>query len=283
MPPTTHESIGAPDWPGSAATGPNRPPPAARLDDAILALVAQHVVPRLVVAHTHQVIEPWAASHDPAETAKVHRFVNLLLAPDIDDALDHAAALRCSGVHGDLICLGLLAPAARRLHDLWRDEACDYAGLTLGLWRLHVILHQLDSASIPLHGLRRENRAVLLVTMPGERATFEHSLVESFFRRSGWLTHNHVATSASHLAAIVQGLWFQVAWVSTNAATRRNELASCINALRGGSRTRTVGIVWGGALVETPPSPWLVGADAIVPDAHSAMAITNRWRLSRSE
>ena len=37
----------------------------------------------------------------------------------------------------------LLAPAARLLGEYWEDDRCDFVDVTMGLWRLQEVVHEI--------------------------------------------------------------------------------------------------------------------------------------------
>ena len=278
MPSRMHETARALER--DAATGPStgreRRPAGSR--GPVATLIAQHVVPRLAIAHVHRAVETRPAP-DMTGDDKVRRYVDLILGPEIDAALAYVTALRCQGVGDDSICLNLLAPAARCLRAMWNDDACDYGAFKLGVSRLRMILHQLGCTSTAVRISGRSDAVALLVTLPDETATFEHDLVASFFCRSSWLIHNHPAPSTSQLAALARGTWFHVAWISISAGSRREDVASCTRLIRRASQNEAISVLCGCEPMAPIPFPCLVGADAIVPDAGAALVAAKRARM----
>ena len=141
MPPTTHETTDGQrrDCPAISRAGRGKRAPGS--SDAVTAFVVQQVLPRLAGRDA-----PEPPVSRPRHAVQVQAYVEALLGQDIDAALTGVAALRRRGMPDSQICLGLLAPAARGLIEMWNDDACDYGSFTLGLWRLRMVLNQLDGA-----------------------------------------------------------------------------------------------------------------------------------------
>ena len=75
----------------------------------------------------------------------VAELARLLLAPQGDQADAYVEVMREQGASLECIYTELLAPAARRLGELWERDECDFAELTTGLRRLVSVLRQVGS------------------------------------------------------------------------------------------------------------------------------------------
>ncbi len=232
------------------------------------------IVPRLVLAHAPAVTDTRRPHlHEWAVEARdeVATFAALVLANEVPAVLSHVAGMRARGVALETIYLGLLAPAARHLGDLWNADLCDFTEVTIGLWRLQQVVRELSPAFQNDTEYRAEERSALLTPMPGEQHTFGILMVAEFFRRGGWDVWAAVPASASELLSIVRSEWFAVIGISVSSEAKVDGLASTIHALRRASRNRAVGVMVGGPIfIEHPELVALVGADATGVDGQQA-------------
>ena len=138
------------------------------------------IIPRLVRAHA-------PAAHDAdvhlPQRADVLAFTALVLAGDDNGTQQQLAALRARGVGIESLYMHLLAPAARHLGELWEDDRCHFADVTVGLGRLQQIMRGLSAVFGVEVSTTAGGRRVLLMPAPGEQHTFGLSMVAEFFAR----------------------------------------------------------------------------------------------------
>jgi MerR family transcriptional regulator, light-induced transcriptional regulator len=235
--------------------------------------IEAEVVPRLVLARrampsdaSRRARDGWApGAEDIAE------FAGLVLAREGVAASSYVEAARAQGASVETLYLDLLAPAARRLRELWTADLCDFAEVTVGLCRLHQVLRELSPAFQNEPGRQADGRRALLVPMPGEQHSFGLSMVAEFFRRAGWDVWSEPPTSRGELVRVVRDQWFAVIGFSVSCETRLEALASGIHAVRRVSKNPAIGVMVGGPVfVEHPELAALVGADATATDGRHA-------------
>ena len=235
--------------------------------------VEADIVPRLVLSHRGTsarravpTIHGGLASPDG-----VAEFAEALLARSVAGAEAYVADVRARGTTLETLYLDLLAPAARRLGDLWAVDLCDFTDVTLGLWRLQHMLHELGPAFLSETERHGHGRQILLTPLPGEHHTFGLSMVAEFFRRGGWNVWSLPLAAIDDLAAVVRGEWFAVVGFSLGSETRLEQLASGIRVVRRASRNPALGIMVGGpAFIDHPDLVARVGADVTAVDARQA-------------
>lgn len=233
--------------------------------------IEAEIIPRLMLAHLPQ---PGDA-RDPGEPritpADIADFARIVLALGQDTALAHVEALRARGHGLEAIFLDLLAPTARLLGDMWRDDLCSFADTTIGLSRLQQILRALSPTfeSEP----RPDGRGrILLGASPGEQHSFGLSMLESFFRRAGWDVCGGAGSSADELAAFARDEWLDAIGLSLSSDVLVDRLRTTISLLRSASRNRSVFVMVGGRyFVDHPDHAAAVGADAAASDAPDAL------------
>lgn len=244
-----------------------------------VALVAQHIIARLVANHA------CVAEHDSADAwpgAKaVSGFVDMLLGPDSDAALCWIMEHRRQGIPCEAICHNVLAPAAGIVRALWRNDVCDYAAFQLGQWRLRRLLQSIDHTEVRRRAAHRDPASALLINLSGAEPSFEHAVVTQYFVRSGWTARS--AADSSALANILQANRFHIAWISIDETARQQDIVSCIRLVRRASRNRAIGVVCGGMELDPMPASWELGADAVAADARTALAVAERWRMWQGE
>lgn len=242
--------------------------------DRLSRAIDTDIIPRLVLARraeretARQTVggEPLPSQHDIVELA------GLVLTRDVEVARSFVERLQARGTPVETLYLDLLAPTARRLGELWDNDACDFTEVTMGLGRLQQVLHDMSVAFRAEAEPHEHGRRVLLVPAPGEQHSFGLHMVAEFFRRAGWdvWSEPRIASGAD-LVQLVRNEWFAVVGLSVASETRIDSLATGIRALRRASRNRAVGVLVGGPLfVAHPELVARVGADATALDGGQA-------------
>ncbi len=232
------------------------------------------------------------------------RFAAMALQADDAELFGCIDALVAEGCAIESLYMDLLAPTARHLGQLWVDDRCHFADVTIATGRLQQLLRRLS----PLFGQSRmappDGRRVLLLPAPGEQHTLGLAMVADYFARAGWLVSAggtlvdsepapsySPRTSARDEAtqAFVQETlrsvrrdWFDVIGISLGSARAVDDLRRFITALRQASRNRGLGILVGGPLFALHPEAVReVGADATAADGQSAPVVAEQLLSQR--
>ena len=229
------------------------------------------IVPRLVLAHRGiPAIVPVEHGKPPAD--EVARFAEMILSQDIGAACAAVQALRQQGKPLDVIYVDLLAPTAAHLRDLWNQDLCDFADVTLALWRLQQVLRDF-STEFRHEGEHAETGLrALLVPAPGEKTElgfvmFGLVMVSEFFRRDGWDAWIEPDTQSTEFNGLIRSQWFDVVELLVSGDKKMDALAERIRTIRRESRNQGLGVmVCGPAFVEHPELVLLVGADVAAND-----------------
>jgi len=232
------------------------------------------IVPRLVLARRVTIVpeENGARDHRAPDDSDVKELVRLLLAHDVAVVSAYVETVRQRGATLELICLKLLAPAARELGLLWEEDECDFMQVTVGLCRLHQLLRELSPEFRCDETERTLERRILLAACPGEQHTFGLSVVAQFLRRAGWDVWHEFPGKSADILELVRQYWFAVVGLSVGSEARVDTVASTIRAIRQASRNRGVGVMVGGPiLLAKPELALLVGADATAADGPQAV------------
>jgi methanogenic corrinoid protein MtbC1 len=236
------------------------------------------VIPRLVGAHRSQ--RPGASPALPP--GDIEAFVELLRHGEEAAVRAEVAAMHRRGMSLEAIFLGVLAPAARRLGELWVSDRCDFSTVTVCLGRLQSLLREWS----PTFGREVEHppngRRILLAQHPSEQHSFGLSMVAEFFRRDGWEVLGGVGGAVADPSAQVARDWFDVVGFSVGSETRLDWLQERITQVRASTRNRSVVVLVGGPLFAIRPGlARAVGADAHGEDAGAAPRQAESLLLAR--
>jgi len=199
-------------------------------------------------------------------------FTSALMEHGAAVACTHADAMRSRGMRLETLLLDVLAPTARRLGDLWMEDACTFTDVTAGLGGLHEVLHAVElsrrTATVPVVSERR----ILLTTCPGEQHTFGLAVVAVFFRQAGWHVQREWAVPNASLVQTVKRGWFDVVGLSASCEDRLDALAQTIRMVRHQSCNPEVRVLVGGHVFTCRPElAARVGADAAAFDGRQAV------------
>ncbi len=238
------------------------------------------IVPRLVLAR--RVSAPEAVNQRQVrapDACDVTELVRLLLAHDTGVASAYVETVRQRGASLEMICLDLLAPAARELGLLWEEDECDFMQVTVGLCRLHQVLRDLSPA-FGIEDIEHEaDRRILLSPYPGDQHTFGITVVAQFLRRAGWDVWHEFPRNSAELLELTRQNWFAAVGLSVGSEARLEDVAATIGALRQASRNRAIGVLVGGPiLVDKPELAASIGADATAADGRQAVQQAERIR-----
>lgn len=233
-----------------------------------------------------QVIPRVAQSRPPRSSglgpaAPRRQEIGLLTTLILDGAEQDIAALferlRRRAVPAEAIFVELLAPVARNLGELWAEDRCDFAAVTIGLARLQRLMREFSIDFAPHMPATAQPHSVLLAQPPDEQHGLGLAMVAEFFRRDAWAVDMLVGPAAQDPARRVQVEWFDVVGFSIGSETRLDWLRLHIDAVRLTSRNAAVVIMVGGPLFQANPG-WAdhLGCDAWVMDARQAPALARQ-------
>ena len=231
-------------------------------------VIESQILPRLMLAHSREPIAEPTTPSEPSAALDIAEFVARLLADDAEAAWSHVVGLRRTGRTSPEILLQTLAPAARQLGNLWETDQRDFVEVTVGLNRLHEILHRLSPAEEPIvRSAPAAHRALLLPT-PGETHLFGVAIVETFFRAAGW----RVQRGGADFADLLRSDWFDVVGLSLSAVRNVDSLSVAVRKARAASRNASIYVLVGGPVfADDAALAGRVGADATAIDAPGAV------------
>jgi MerR family transcriptional regulator, light-induced transcriptional regulator len=232
------------------------------------------IIPRLLLAHSDKgaLSDDAFAYPSPITTEDVEQFVRLLLAQDIAEAKFFSAEVRARGVPLDLVFLEFFAPAARYLGELWKQDICDFADVTIALSRLQQLLREyspdFENEVVPAVNARR----AFLAVVPGDQHTFGLFVVREFFRRAGWHVCGGVYDTKDELLSVARSEPFDVVGLSIGCDAATGDLADLVRSLkRCASNPAAMVMVGGRFIIEHPELVTSIGADATASDGRGAV------------
>ncbi len=234
------------------------------------------VIPRMIDAHrpTQASLRGSEAGWAPSD-AEVSELARRLLHRDDTLAPIYVESLLNAGTPIDELHTRLLNQAARRMGTMWECDEADFAAVTMGLVRLHRMLHLLDERFTLHHTFTQaplQVGRILLIPAFGEQHGFGLAMVAQFFRRAGWEVLCEQPTTEAALAETLSASWFDIVGISLAAEQRLPTLSATISHLRKASRNPHLGVMVGGPVFVAQPGRFReVGADATAADAAQAI------------
>ena len=239
-------------------------------------LIESEIIPRLLVAHTTGPHPSQSAAHDDSISAEeVEAFAPLSLHVEADELLDHVDGLVARGVSLDTLLVDLLAPAARLLGQLWEDDRCDFVDVTMGLWRLQEVVHELSSRVPHDHHAPFDHiRRALFASLEGDQHSFGTVVIDELFSVNGWMTDRLNEATTVELLERVRDEWFDVAGLTVTCDCHIAPLSAIVRAIRQSSRNARIRVMVGGRVFAANAElAAAVGADGTAPDARVALRL----------
>nr|WP_294501182.1 cobalamin B12-binding domain-containing protein [uncultured Rhodopila sp.] len=260
--------------------------PAASRQQRIAVLtrtIEAQIFPQLALVHRRDDIRESSARAPVFSAPELESFLALVLAADRQSALGRLEKMAAGGYSLTDICLAVLAPAARRLGEMWDDDLCSFVDVTAGLGTLRLIMHRLRQICGPAPVASDASRRILLASLSGNQHIFGLQITSEAFRDAGWDVTVATACAEAELLDMVRSEWFAVAGLSIALDRETGTLGRTILAIRQASRNRTIGILAGGpAFVRNPGLARLVGADGTASEASQAVLLADDLRLDAS-
>jgi len=244
---------------------------------ALAQMVEGEIIPRLLLAHRNPSDASKASQSQQAPSMDVKQFAMLSLENDAYALLSRVEGQIALGVDVESLFIDLLAPAARQLGMWWEDDTCDFVDVTMGLWRLQEVAHEISARVPGAAESRRGDRSALFATAPGSQHAFGALLVEEFFRRAGWSTWSAQNSAGRDILDQAAGRWFDIVALTVTTEADLGSVAPFIAALRAASRNAGVIVMVGGWVFnQNPALVGEVGADCTAPDARAAVLTAER-------
>ena len=244
--------------------------------DSVNTIIESEIIPRLLMAHT--ATEPRSRPRllraiTPDEAS---RFALLPLRLEAASLLEEVDAFIAKGASVETICLDLLAPAARKLGEMWERDECDFLDVTMGLWRLQEVMREVAArAPVDFAGLALPYSA-LLSPMPGDHHNFGTLMLEEVFARGGWRSEALIKPERRELLDRLARQPFDLVGLTLARDCPSAALGNLIKAVRNVSANPHIMVLVGGRMInENPGIAEEVGADGTASDALAALELAN--------
>ncbi len=243
-------------------------------DEALRRTIEADLIPRLAITHRTGLFPPTVAAAagrilDDDEVEEFVRVIRGLTEAGLDG---YISGLLEDGAKPEAIYLDLMAPAARRLGELWEEDACSFMEVSLSLGRMQRVLRRLEGQFLSMAEEEGgDGRRILLTGLSGEQHTLGLILVAEFFIRDGWSVEVGTPFGSGDPVSRLAEEWYDVVGFSLACDDHLDRLTQDIRRARQVSRNRDLRVLVGGPpFVDAPDLALKVGADGSATDARMA-------------
>lgn len=245
--------------------------------ESISTVIESEIIPRLLMAYNSG--SPDSDCNRPGliDRDDVNRFAMLPIRLEAAGLLGEVDALIERGASVEAICVELLAPAARRLGEMWDRDECDFIDVTMGLWRLQEVMREISARSPATLLPYPEQRSALFAPMPGDIHNFGALMIEEVFARAGWQSEALVKPERRELLDRLAHTPFDIVGLTLTRDCPSAALGNLIRAIRSVSANPHVAVIVGGRVVNENPSIVAeAGADGTGHDALGALELAEQ-------
>lgn len=204
----------------------------------------------------------------------VDGFVTVLRSGQFDKAFGFVESLKSSDHDLLQIYRHLLAPAARRLGELWDNDECSFADVTIAITKIrHMAIA--TAPLFPIHAFDDDGNTprILITTVPGEQHTIGVHLSVEAFRSEGWSVWSGTPRSTSELIDLVAQEHYDVIGLSVTANRNLPVVAEAIVDARRASVNKSVKVLVGGGIAKSAPDKLeTLNVDLIAGDLQTTLA-----------
>ncbi len=244
--------------------------------DAVNTIIESEIIPRLLMAHNTSNTADQSRRLRAITADEASRFALLPLRLEAASLLEEVDAFIAKGASVETICLDLLAPAARKLGEMWEHDECDFLDVTMGLWRLQEVMREVAARSPADFGNLHMPHTALFSAMPGDYHSFGVMMIEEVFARAGWRSEALVKPERRQLLDRLARQPFDLIGLTLARDCPRAALGNLIKAVRNVSANPRIIVLIGGRMInENPRIAIDVGADGTGADALSALDLAN--------
>ncbi|MDJ0643734.1 MAG: cobalamin-dependent protein [Erythrobacter sp.] len=249
--------------------------------ESINTIIEGDIIPRLLMAHsTGGTIHPVGNASEIAPS-DANRFAMLPLTHEATELLEEVDTFLEKGVSVDAIYLDLLAPAARRLGEMWNEDECDFVDVTMGLWRLQEVMRDVARRSPRITDTLGNPRSAIFAPMPGDQHSFGAIMIEDVFARAGWKSEVLPRPERRELLDTVAHKPYDLLGLTLSRDCPSSAVTNLVKAVRSVSANPHITVLIGGRLVNQNPAMVAeVGADGTGVDARAALDVAERLVLA---
>jgi len=245
--------------------------------DSVNTIIESEIIPRLMMAHSGGENKGGKAKQSrPISPEDASRFALLPLRLEAASLLEEVNTFIAEGASVETVCLDLLAPAARKLGEMWERDECDFLDVTMGLWRLQEVMREIAARSPDERSYLNPPRSALFSPMPGDNHNFGALMIEEVFARAGWQSEALVKPERRELLDRLSRQPFDLVGLTLTRESPSTALAKLIESMRNVSANPHIIIFVGGRVInENPDLVAKVGADGPGADALAALEMAD--------
>ncbi|KUR78602.1 hypothetical protein AQZ49_07060 [Novosphingobium sp. FSW06-99] len=239
---------------------------------SLTTLIESEIIPRMMVAHapaSHGGILP--SGDSPIGADEIEAFAPLVMQVEADELLDIVEQMLARGVAVAAVLVDLLAPTARLLGEYWEQDRVDFVDVTMGLWRLQEVVHEISTRLPEMRQSSNGAHRALFSPMPGDQHSLGTVMIDEIFRHEGWQTERLCEPQSADLLRHAKDDWFDIIGLTVSCDCHIGPVRLLIAALRKVSKNPRVCVMVGGRVFSADPDLVAqVGADGTAPDAKAA-------------
>ncbi|MEL6302217.1 MAG: cobalamin B12-binding domain-containing protein [Pseudomonadota bacterium] len=218
-------------------------------------LIEQGIIPRLHMRFStaqHRSDERDATTETPEYD--VYGFVGALLSRTSGDAADFVDRLRLTEHSLIEVYQHLLAPAARRLGEMWDNDECGFAEVTIAIAKIrHLFIATAPLFPVHESADKKDRRSILMTTTPGEQHTFGVYLAVEHFRAHEWTVWSGTPRNTRELIELASKEPYDVIGLSIGSERSLEAAKTAIRELRENAVNSDVVLLAGGSLLFNQP------------------------------
>ncbi|WP_375254748.1 B12-binding domain-containing protein [Yoonia sp.] len=212
-----------------------------------------------------------AKKEEMPSTTGIDALCEALLSTHDRAADDMIVAARRDGVRLEVIYLGYVAGAARRLGQMWDNDEISFAEVTIASGKLYRMIRALRHVVAPAIAEDRDERPAMFALAPGETHSLGIEIATDIFRREGWDVDMLVGLDHDTLVARSETRSYRAIVLVANSDTMLEPLTRLVLALRI-SHPLSHLVVAGHILDHHPDISTMIGADAVIKDIDTAVS-----------
>ncbi|MEM1196722.1 MAG: cobalamin B12-binding protein [Pseudomonadota bacterium] len=242
--------------------------------DAANTILEEYVIPSTLMA---PIIEEALQSGGQSDELAAHdTHGGFRPAPPTEERTPMEEAFRWLdlGASVEDVYIDLLAPAARKLGDLWATDECDFVDVTMGVWRLQEVMRAVSMRSPPSPATAGRPRRALFCPIPGEAHSFGAQMIDEVFARAGWTSDVLLNPKRRDLLNYLSRYPVDLIGLTVTRDCPVSALKSLVKAIRNASLKSNLCVLIGGRMIDKNPSLSNdIGANGTARDARAALRL----------
>lgn len=210
------------------------------------------------------------------DEAAIRDFADQVLAHEVNTLADIIIGHLDREVAPETLFIQLIAPTARELGEKWTRDECDFVDVTMGLWRLQLLLRTIAVWAPPAAGWTLKTHRALFTTMPRDQHSLGTLMIAECFQRAGWDVETLIEPEQSEILQTLGSSSFDIVGLTITTDFYIGQVPKLLTAMRSVSCNPKLAIMIGGpALGYDPEHARKLGADGTAADAADALALAD--------